>query len=232
MTAVLTVIYHESDEHYNMAKQAWKSFPEDSEIMAVVNRKMDKEYPSNIKYLYNTENCLSKAWNMGLRDLFKRHDYVVVSGLDSIAPVESEINQMITYLQTNPKIGLVSATPRGSYERIHSLARTFDVEHGDGSFSFFILSKEAFETVGKFDENFKPAYFEDDDYLVRLRNAGYTPKRLQHVQYFHVRQGTVKHGNDIQKAYTDFMARNLEYYRKKWGHTPPHLPPNIEFRQA
>lgn len=219
----LTVIYHETREHFNLALKAWASFPKEVKILAVINQKYDIEYPKNIEYIANDENCLAKAWNIGLREIFKTEDYAIVSGLDSISPQLDQLEEMVKMLKENPKYGLVSAIPMDMYNGVEK------VQHGDGSFSFFIISKEAFEKVGDFDERFKPAYFEDNDYLERLWKAGYTPHRALSVIYYHMFQGTIKYGTEIKRKYPVYMQKNLELFRSIYGKTPEHLPKDIKF---
>lgn len=221
---ILTVIYHETVEHFNMAIKAWNSFPEDSNIIAVINKKLDGvEYPDNITYIENDENCLAKAWNKGLKEIFKTSEYAIVSGLDSISPTKDKLEKLVGILKANPSLGIVAAMPLVR-ERIYDL-----VLHGDGSFSFFVISKDTFEKVGDFNEDFKPAYFEDDDYLERLWMQKFHPVRVRSVSYYHVEQGTLKYGKETKKQYPVFMQKNLELYKSIYGKAPPHLPVNIKF---
>lgn len=224
--AILTVIYHETPAHFNMALRTWKSFPEDAEIIAVINKRLDGvEYPDFITYLENDENCLARAWNMGLKYLFnKGYENVFVSGLDSESPNVDDLDVLAGAATDD---GFSAATPLGMQSL--GVANQLPVKHGDGSFSFFCINKDCFELVGDFDEGFKPAYFEDNDYLERMWQEGLRPVRRQDVQYFHIFQGTVKNGEDIKREYPVFMQKNLEYFREKWGFTPPHLPSDIKF---
>lgn len=226
---VLTVIYHESDEHLTMAIRAWECFEGYTpEIVGVVNKKLySAHYPSYVTYIENDENCLASAWNKGLTELFKRHDYVVVSGLDSM--VRPEILESLEVLvEQHPDAGLWSITPEamagGTVEDT-----TVPIRHGDGSFSFFIISKKLFGKVGGFDERYKPAYFEDNDYLERCWQAGYTPVRHQYLTYYHIFQGTMKYGHDSFKNYPIYMQDNLELFKSTYGKVPDHLPSDITF---
>lgn len=225
----LTVVYHETPAHFNMAKKAWGSI-DNTKTVAVINKALKyHNYPQGIKYIQNRENNLSMAWNRGLKSIFTTCDYAVVMGLDSIAPEPEQVQELIEALENNPNLGLVSATGVAGYVFRLTQPSWTPVKHGDGSFSFFVISKEAFQKVGEFDTNFSPAYFEDNDYLERLWEAGYTPMRAEHISYYHVFQGTIKRGDGISKKYADFMNKNLNYFRQKWGKTPDHLPPDIRF---
>lgn len=226
--AILTVIYQDNPKLIDLTNKAFAGFPENVEIYAVIN-KMLEEPKIKFNKLVNGENCLSSAWNLGLDTIFKNYDYAVVTGLDSITPSKNEIESLVDLLEANPSFGLVSATHIGAGSPPYIRPKIVDVTHGDGSFSFYVLSKQCFRKVGKFDENFKPAYFEDNDYLERLKLNKYTPKRSEKITYLHLVQGTMKHSPEIKLKYNEFMQHNLDYYISKWGNPPAHLPKNIKF---
>jgi len=88
-----------------------------------------------------------------------------------------------------------------------------------GTFSVFGINRAAIETAGTFDENFHPAYFEDNDYDYRCRLTGVTltglPSGLQHrVSSTILARGLFRNENDRT------FPRNAHYYRKKWGGSP------------
>lgn len=225
--AVLTVVYHESEEHFKMALKSWASYPEDSEIVAVINRRLEGvEYPDNIHYIENDENCLAKAWNIGLKYFFaKGYDHVFVSGLDSFSPSSKSLDNLAEFAS----VFFFAAANATGIKRVPGTVGGIPVEHGDGSFSFFCMTKGMFDWVGDFDEDFKPAYFEDNDYLERMRKLKCKPMLVLDATYEHLFQGTVKYGPEIQKKYPIFMQRNLELFVKKHGFVPPHLPPDVTF---
>lgn len=220
---LLVVVYDENATSHNLILESLSTISKRVKLIAISNRSFGK-YP--VKIIKNDENCLSKAWNIGLKKIFEVDDVAFVSGLDSVCPTLLQMRTMKKLLIDHPEYGLVSATPKGMFPIDRSYA---NVAHGDGSFSFFAISKQAFLDVGDFDENFKPAYFEDNDYLERLWIKGYSPKQVRHIPYIHVFQGTIKTSEEANRSYPKFMQDNLEYFRKKWGKTPDHLPSDIRF---
>lgn len=86
--------------------------------------------------------------------------------------------------------------------------------------------------VGRFDENFFPAYMEDTDYLVRLHLAGYPSPRENDRPHrwligLDVSDRGTEHSIRAGLVTVDF-APLLDYYRRKWGCDPPsyaHLRP-------
>lgn len=223
MTApILTVVYHENKEHYKMALKTWASLPKDWPKLAVMNLALSGvEYPNDITYIANNENCLARAWNLGLTRLFDDSEYVFLSNLDCFAPSEDEMLEMYRLLVSNPEYGMVSC--------IQSQSPLNPVKHGDGSFSFFLLSSRAYYDVGAFDERYKPAYFEDCDYLERLWGKGYKPISVNSKTYMHIGQGTLKAGDKVKKDYPAFMQKNLETFKETYGKVPDHLPVSVSF---
>jgi GT2 family glycosyltransferase len=81
----------------------------------------------------------------------------------------------------------------------------------------YILSTETFKKVGKFDEGFFPAYFEDNDYFYRMKLIGVPiifNTMLNPIIY--------RNSMTIQKdplLNKDF-EKNRQYYISKWGGSP------------
>lgn len=81
----------------------------------------------------------------------------------------------------------------------------------------FILPKQTFHQVGQFDENFKGAYFEDNDYWYRLTllQADILRPNLLNPEIFGESM-SIKKDPSLNKHLHD----NLMYYIKKWGNGP------------
>jgi glycosyltransferase involved in cell wall biosynthesis len=98
---------------------------------------------------------------------------------------------------------------------------------GDQQFSCFTLTAAARFGVGRFDENFWPAYYEDRDYLYRCRLAGLHFYAVQSAQATHgdgLHPGSMTIASDAKvRAANDItLALNRDYYRRKWGGDPGH----------
>ena len=236
--AHLSVVYVTNPELVRLAEDTYQSVPRAMFKLAVVNANPVgfEVHQWATETMSNTENCLALAWNTGIARLQSlKCRYALVTNLDVLVS-KTLIKSMYLLLKKQPTFGMVSATSVESYPHYQQLLRsksvysTFEpMEHGDGSFSCFLLDIEAFDKVGPFDTNFKPAYFEDNDYLERLWACGYTPQRIANQYYFHHQQGTLKTCRETRLAYPAFMQRNLEYFQQKHGKTPEHLPTDVSF---
>ena len=107
----------------------------------------------------------------------------------------------------------------------------------DASWSAFVLTSLAVETVGYWDENLYPAYFEDDDYSRRLRLSGLSVKTFHDVNVTHgkIKNGALdyesgqvrnekKLGAATWRPMMEMISRGSnssnEYLRLKWGENP------------
>ena len=95
-------------------------------------------------------------------------------------------------------------------------------------FGAFAINQAAVDSVGWFDENFHPIYFEDNDYRRRCQLAGVPVINLI-SRTRHFNSSTIGSGYASHNART--FPRNAAYYATKWGGPPGHetrtTPPQI-----
>jgi GT2 family glycosyltransferase len=88
----------------------------------------------------------------------------------------------------------------------------------------FGITEKLHKDIGGFDENFYPAYFEDNDYHYRMGLKGYkitySPDKIplghensSTLAAFDEQQTTIHHQN---------FRKNRKYYNDKWGGLPTH----------
>lgn len=87
-------------------------------------------------------------------------------------------------------------------------------------FSCFMVKQSLFDKVGYFDEKFWPAYFEDNDFHMRMKRAGAT-EAIAPCGYDHVNSGTMKKFSpeETEQHHARFRACR-DYYVSKWGGLP------------
>jgi GT2 family glycosyltransferase len=86
-------------------------------------------------------------------------------------------------------------------------------------FAAFALDRGAIENVGLFDENFYPAYFEDNDYDYRCRLAS-VPIVALPAAMTHKISSTLNSNPAYRDANARTFPQNGDYFRRKWGGTP------------
>jgi glycosyltransferase involved in cell wall biosynthesis len=75
-----------------------------------------------------------------------------------------------------------------------------------------LVRKELFRFVGGFDDRYAPAYYEDADLCLSLRQAGYKVVYQPNAVVFHVEFGS----SDAHQG-VDLQLRNRGRFRDKWG---------------
>lgn len=80
---------------------------------------------------------------------------------------------------------------------------------------FAIKPREFIQQYGLFDENFAPAYYEDDDMAYRVRLAGGVIETIADTAYHQV-MGTQSMDSVPVVGY-DVWDKNEKYYAEKWG---------------
>ena len=92
----------------------------------------------------------------------------------------------------------------------------------ESMFSLFLLQRWAYNEVGPFDENFYPAYFEDNDYFYRMKLKGVNWHSCA-AGYDHAISSTLRLYTPYERSKHDLQHRaNEMYYVTKWGGTPRH----------
>lgn len=207
---VVTVAYITKKEHYTLALEAYKSMVFKGELLKIlVINKLNKEFVNlktfNDIVIVNDENCLASAWNKGIELAINSGcEYVIVPNLDTVFYPEC-FNRLIDGSVNNPNNVMWFAT-------ISNEGYAGDSHPND--FSCFVVHKSFFETCGRFNERFKPAYFEDSEMKARIKHKGYGTKRIDNAFYLHFQGSTVKNDSDIGTTVNEAWAINQEIYNE------------------
>lgn len=138
---------------------------------------------------------VAASWNMLCDIIYAKHDWALLLNDDVYLGYGAEtINQVI---DNNNTFGLIQS---------HL------------NFSVILLQKGFFEFVGRFDEKFYPAYYEDSDYLYRMKllgvfqgvDAKLNPKDARVSQTY----------EKSPEFVNDAMKYSRLRYIEKWGNIP------------
>jgi hypothetical protein len=89
--------------------------------------------------------------------------------------------------------------------------------------AFWVAPRGVIERVGLLDERFEGAFFEDDDYLERLRREGIPAREIDSVSVASRRIGlTMSKLPDRGKGW---LKANERRFEEKWGWAPPPTEP-------
>jgi len=225
--ALITVAYINNDAHYNLAKKTYESINQNITKICVVNHLKNKRYENmliknNNVVVYNKENNLAKAWNLGIETAINlKKKYFIICNLD-IMFHEKAIGNLLKFAHENPQALFWSGTALNSLVQFNNLDPEFTVGYAtnhDQSFSCFLISDQTIKKVGKFYEGFG-VYYEDDDYLRRLKLAKLQPLKTGSSLFYHFVQGTVKNDPTLIPDYLKKLEVNKQKYIKRWGGVP------------
>lgn len=167
---------------------------------------------------------LAKAWNDGAKAAFAdRCDYVVVCNDDilfspdtidamiDVYELEHKAHRVAMVTPNNIKLQLLNPYDIRDYVRPND-PYTYS-EHPN--FSCFLIAPDFFDLLGTFDENFRPAWYEDNDMHRRATLLGY--KLIMTTAAPHVHIGGVSTSMIPEVVHSD---NSKEYYIRKWGGVP------------
>jgi GT2 family glycosyltransferase len=157
---------------------------------------------------------VSGAWNEGMRRSLKYgNNYAIISNDDaSFTPgAIKELYDTIRYTRAV----IVSPNQNGK-----DLKDNFTVENGADFFCFIVDINQLVENVGWFDENFFPAYFEDNDMHRRIKLAGLKNYIRKDVCVNHIGSATQFFDKE-NPVVDDWKWDKVQgYYMSKWGGKP------------
>jgi glycosyltransferase involved in cell wall biosynthesis len=97
------------------------------------------------------------------------------------------------------------------------------VERGGFHGAFWVAPREVLDEVGLLDERFSGAFFEDDDYLARLKQAGIPTRQVPSVRVWSRRIGLTM--SKLPDKGQGWLAANERRFEQKWGWIPPVTDP-------
>ncbi|HET7451185.1 MAG TPA: glycosyltransferase, partial [Thermoanaerobaculia bacterium] len=221
----------------SLARETWPRL----EIIVVDNGSSDGtvEYlrqassvDERVHAILNVENRgFAAANNQGIAAA--SGDVIVLLNNDTVVP-PGLLGRLAGHLAKDPAIGLVCPTTNFAgneakidpgYSDIADLpawASARATEHAGKTFPIDVAAmycvaarKEVLDAVGPLDENFGIGMFEDDDFSLRMRNAGYTVVCAEDSYVHHVGQGSFRRLSPAE--YEEIWNRNRSYFEKKWN---------------
>lgn len=166
----------------------------------------------NLRYLPQGHNLgVAKSWNLGIRKAFEDgHSRVLVSNNDVVYWPDT-ISTLERWQEETG--GLVTAHSVAHMDALEHQERRHELEDMP-DFAVFMLDRAVVARVGWFDEGYVQAYWEDLDYMLRLKDAGIRYGRALDALVCHYHSRTIHEGG--VKPYPYFEA-NRQRFLRKWG---------------
>jgi GT2 family glycosyltransferase len=215
----------------------------DFEVIVVNNASKDgtskwletqKKDQPNLEVITMKENIgFGPATNVGIRR--SKGDYIVILNNDTVVST-GWLEKLLEIMEGDPSVGIVSPVTNfvGEGPQIDpaakdlspdmtlisdyaiSIAERTEIKYEPNRLVFFcvMLRRELIDKIGYIDETYEKGNFEDDDYCLRTRMAGYRLAIAQNSFVFHHGSTTFKQ-NRI--SHDQYMERNRERFYKKAG---------------
>ncbi len=201
-------------------------------------RDMAERFPNVVRCIFNEKNLgFAGGNNVGLRAA-PESEYIVLLN-DDVIVSPGWLGGLLRYLD-DPHIGLVGpvtnsagneariAVDYSDIAEVDAFARRYTFAHDGVNFDIPVLAmycmaarRRTIDELGELDERFRMGMFEDDDYAVRARNAGYRVVCAEDVYVHHF--GRSSFGKMSEEAHDKIFAANRALFERKWGTTwSPH----------
>ncbi|TVX89440.1 glycosyltransferase [Paenibacillus agilis] len=212
--------------------------PNSYEIIVVDNKSTDETVPwlsaqSDIRVIYNEQNeGFPKGCNQGIE--ISNGDHILLLNNDVIV-TENWLDNLIGCLTSDEDIGAVSCVTNHcsygqtipvSYNSVESMqlfAKQYNYSNRNQweerlklvGFCM-LIRKSVVDQIGLLDERFTPGNYEDDDYSVRIRKAGYKLILCKDTFIHHFGSVSFKENT----SFLQLLERNVGLFESKWGFNP------------
>jgi len=203
MLSIVIPIYNIHKDIVDLTNRCLKSikkYTKDYEIIIIDNKNGEQWKKDADIYIKNEKNNGNgAAWNQGAK--LANGEYLVFSDND----IEILTPNWFKYFEEvfkNKKTGIVFPITKNKEDDDY-FARL--------SGFFWAIKKELFNKVGKIDENFGIANFEDSDIFCRVKNLGYELTCTTKVKVKHYSRATCDRVPEVQQRY----EQNEKYFFSK-----------------
>ena len=155
------------------------------------------------------------SWNPGAELAF-------VDGASYVAVVANDVLVRPDCLDTLVAFGETGAADLWSGINHNNRGAIDASQITDGAdFSCFMFRAQTLARFGWFDTNFKPAYFEDNDYYARVVLGGGQCRVVHAAQFFHHGSMTIRQDPAAAHHVNHWFRLNHAYFSRKWGVSTP-----------
>lgn len=178
----------------------------------------------------NPQRSVTQSWNQGVDiALDMKSDYILVINDDILfSPwtLTGLVKAFETPMKPDKTAMVTGRNLRGTMEPedIFGIEIPSHKEHEfdlNPDFSCFMITPDTFNKVGRFDENFQPAYFEDNDYHYRIKLCDQVAISSCWAPYYHYGSVTQNFDPNSPTVRSDQYVQNEWYYISKWGGMGP-----------
>lgn len=179
---------------------------------------------NNISIICNKENeGYSKGNNIGIKQALEQENYEYICLLNNdILFTENWLTDLVKTFDAEKSVGLVSPrindkcklTVKNYLNGYKKFLTKFKNEYREVVTPYFccvLIKREVLDKIGLFDENYTPAYFEDNDLSFRAMYAGYKCLYNNRIFVYHNHSTSC---NSL-KSRDDIFEKNRKYFYEK-----------------
>lgn len=176
---------------------------------------------NNLFLIRNNENeGYSKGNNIGIKHALKG-DYQYIGLLNNdILFTPNWLENVLACFDKDEQLGIVSTKPQkkmklNQYNYLDKYQEYLAKSKEEISYTIeplfccAIIKREVFDKIGLLDENFTPAFWEDNDFCFRTMYAGYSLAHANKAFAYH------NHGSTSGSVKSEIFERNREYFFRK-----------------
>lgn len=184
---------------------------EKTDVMVMCENLRNSHPRGQIRYYpYGTNRGLATSWNEGIMNALLSNADVIMIANDDVVATSRDMYKIAVAAESHPEFGFIEGI--GFDKRMD--------RRQNMNFALCAINRIAIDTIGYFDQNFFPIYFEDSDLVRRAALAG--------VQFFNVGETEIVHGSMVTThadplllaKHAENFSANEAYYVQKWGGRP------------
>ena len=200
-------------------------------------RAMREQHGWTVEVLLNDENLgFAAGNNVGISAA--SGDVVVILNNDTCV-TRGWVHDLVRHFEGDPSLGLVGPVTNNigneakidieysSPDEMESAARRYTLMHAREllpieriAFFCVAISRAVIEEVGLLDEAFGIGFFEDDDYCMRVSQAGYKIGIAEDVFVHHALSASFNTLEQTRR--NEIFDRSKQIFEQKWGEWKPH----------
>lgn len=216
--SIITAYYKNEDLTKEFLDNLIGKVTEEDEVIVVNAGSNPIEHPIISRRIDLEQNkSFSNSMNAGLREA--KGDYICIIGNDGFPTSQNWLETLINALEsTNATIVVPTPTKPeiSAYNRLQIGHLNSYPEYKMFPAICYLMRRQTLTEIGYFDERFEPGCYEDDDYCLRVKQAG--GRIIRHPKVFvrHLLSQTVKHFDS-----NEIMRKNYHRFKEKWGNKAP-----------
>lgn len=189
----------------------WSVF-QHSRNMDVISRcqALAQVVPNFTYFDYRENRGLSRSWNDGLAIAQSKQFDVSFIANDDIRASRLDMLKIAQTAVRRPNCGVIQGM--GFDEQTQ--------QRQPMAWALAAVNPVVLDTIGYFDENFFPIYYEDTDLARRMALADVRFCTVTDTEIVHIGRTTVRTSSDLKPQQDVTMQANSQYYQRKWGGIP------------